>query len=100
LTQVGGLGPPLPGDSQVFGVGNPPDGTTTKSWQTHIFWQQKGPLVVGMVQTKPLLHLVPGSESEQSSSDEQLDVHIGPSDSAAVPVTPWGVGSRQIRLGH
>ena len=54
-------------------------GTNTRSWQTHIFWQQKGPLVVGQVQMKPFVHFVPGSESEQSSSVEQLAVHMAPS---------------------
>jgi hypothetical protein len=78
---------------QVAGTGKPPFGTVMKSWQTHIFWQQKGPAVVGQAQTKPFLHVVPGSESLQSSSVVQLAVHI---DASAGAPSGW----MQMRLGH
>jgi hypothetical protein len=78
---------------QVAGTGKPPLGTLTKSWQTHIFWQQNGPAVVGQAQTKPFLHVVPGSESLQSSSVLQNAVHIA---SSGVAPSGW----MQTRLGH
>ena|SRR5579863_4425010 len=90
--------PPF-GSVQTAGSTKPPFGTVTKSWQTHIFWQQNGPAVTGHMQTNPLVHLVPGSVSEQSSSVLQLAVHIAPS-SAALATGPLGVGSMQMRLGH
>jgi hypothetical protein len=76
---------------QVSGFRNPPFGTFTKSWQTHIFWQQNGPAVVGHAQTNPFMHGVPGSVSVQSSSVLQREVHIAPS-SDAVGTGPMGDG--------
>jgi len=78
---------------------NPPFGTVTKSWQTHIFWQQNGPAVVGHAQTNPFVHLVPGSTSLQSSSVLQLAVHIAPSFCAS-GTGPMAAGWMQMRLGH
>ena len=80
---------------------NPPLGTVTKSWQTHIFWQQNGPAVVGHAQTNPFMHLVPGSVSVQSSSVLQEAVHIAPSIAAwSLDTGPMGDGWMQMRLGH
>ncbi|HSS40179.1 MAG TPA: hypothetical protein VLT58_15535, partial [Polyangia bacterium] len=66
---------------QAVGVGKPPDGRVTKSWQMQNFWQQKGPLVVATAQTKSLLQcesfrvpLLTVSLSEQSSSVLQVAV--------------------------
>jgi hypothetical protein len=78
---------------------NPPFGTVTKSWQTHIFWQQNGPAVVGQAQTNPFVHLVPGSVFWQSSSVLQVAVHIAPS-SCALGTGPMAAGWMQMRLGH
>ena len=40
---------------QTGGVWKPPAGSTTKSRQAHMRWQQNGPTVVGTMQTKPFL---------------------------------------------
>jgi len=90
---------------QAAGVLKPPGGSETKSRQTHIFWQQKAPTVVGTMQTKPFSQrlslesfLGPVMPPRQSSLVAQLDVQ-----SAPVPrkvTSTWSEGNRQTPDAH